>query len=303
MKRIYLAGSGGMLGKALYEEWSTNSHVRCTDIDVNEPWLDYLDFRDFSAYRDEVRAHDTEVLVHVGAHTSLEFCELNPDEAYSTNVMAVENAVNIANELDIPVIYIGTAGVFDGAKDEYDDWDDPNPLGVYARSKWAGEVFVAQNARRHLICRAGWMMGGGPQKDKKFVQKMMAQIRSGASELRVVNDRLGTPTYTRDFAKNLRLLLDSQHWGLYNMVCQGMTSRLEVAGAIVDILGLTQDVRVVPVDSEHFAREYFAPRPACERLRNRKLELRGLSIMPSWRDSLEHYLLTDYSGYLDSVPA
>ncbi len=70
-----------------------------------------------------------------------------------TNATAVENAVYIANELDIPLLYISTAGIFDGEQEAYDDWDAPNPLGVYARAKWAGEVFVQQNARRYLVCR------------------------------------------------------------------------------------------------------------------------------------------------------
>ena len=118
--------------------------------------------------------------------------------------LAVENAVYIANELDIPLLYISTAGIFDGRQDVYDDWDAPNPLGVYARAKWAGEEFVKQNARRYLVCRAGWMMGGGPRKDKKFIQKLMQQLRDGATELNVVDDKLGTPTYTRDFAHNVR---------------------------------------------------------------------------------------------------
>ena len=182
--------------------------LRCTDIDVNEDWLDYLDFRDLDAYREDVLAFAPDYLFHLGALTDLEYCETHPDEAYATNALAVENAVYIANELDIPLLYIGTAGIFDGEQELYDDWDAPNPLGAYARAKWAGEEFVRQNARRYLICRAGWMMGGGPRKDKKFIQKLMRQLHDGSTELNVVDDKLGTPTYTRDFAHNVRLLLE-----------------------------------------------------------------------------------------------
>ena len=212
--------------------------------------------------------------------------------------MAVENAVYIANELDIPLLYIGTAGIFDGRQEVYDDWDAPNPLGAYARAKWAGEQFVVQNARRYLICRAGWMMGGGPSKDKKFIQKLMAQLRDGATELRVVDDKLGTPTYTRDFAHNVRVLLEQEYWGLYNMVCQGMTGRLEVAEALVAELGLSDSVTVRAVSSDYFAATYFAPRPDCERLLNRKLALRGLDLMRPWREALSDYLRADYAEYL-----
>ena len=264
-----------MLGRAFYEEFGGSTRLKCTDIDLNEDWLEYLDFRDFDAYRRDVREFEPDYLFHLGALTDLEYCETHPEDAYATNTMAVENAVYIANELDIPMLYIGTAGIFDGRQEVYDDWDAPNPLGAYARAKWAGEEFVVQNARRYLICRAGWMMGGGPSKDKKFIQKLMVQLRDGATELCVVDDKLGTPTYTRDFAHNVRALLGREYWGLYNMVCQGMTGRLEVAEALVAELGLTDSVTVRAVGSDYFADTYFAPRPDCERLLNRKLFAEG----------------------------
>lgn len=298
MKRVYIAGAGGMLGAAFHEEFSGHIELRCTDIDVNEEWLTYLDFRDFDRYREDVRSFSPDFLFHLGALTDLEYCETHPDDAYATNAMSVENAVYIANELDIPLLYIGTAGIFDGKQDVYDDWDIPNPLGAYARAKWAGEQYVLMNARRYLICRAGWMMGGGPRKDKKFVQKLISQIRDGAIELFVVDDKLGTPTYTRDFAHNVRLLAEREYWGLYNMVCPGMTGRVEVARAIVDELGLSEKIVVREVGSEHFAKTYFAPRPDCERLINRKLGLRGMDSMRPWRVALAEYLQMDYTGYL-----
>jgi dTDP-4-dehydrorhamnose reductase len=296
--RTYIAGCGGMLGRAFFERFSGHSDLRCTDIDVNEEWLEYLDFRDHDAYRADVHAFAPDCLMHLGALTDLEYCEHHPEEAYATNATSVENAVYIATELDIPLIYISTAGIFDGHQDQYDDWDRPNPLGAYARAKWAGEEFVKQNARTYLVCRAGWMMGGGPGKDKKFVQKLMQQLRDGRDELHVVDDKLGTPTYTRDFAENVRLLLDKRLWGLYNMVCQGATSRIEVAHALVDELGLREEVTVTPVSSDYFASTYFAPRPDCERLINRKLALRGLNVMRPWREALTEYLRVDYAGYL-----
>jgi dTDP-4-dehydrorhamnose reductase len=300
MSRVYIAGCGGMLGRAFYEEFSSRAESRCTDIDVNEEWLDYLDFRDLDAYRTDVRDFAPDLLFHLGALTDLEYCETHPDDAYTTNALAAENAVFIANELDIPVLYIGTAGIFDGRQERYDDWDAPNPLGAYARAKWAGERFVQQHARRSLICRAGWMMGGGPTKDKKFIQKLMRQVHDGRTQLDVVDDKLGTPTYTRDFARNVRLLLEKELWGLYNMVCQGETSRLDVARELVSQLDLEASISVNPVDSAHFAATYFAPRPDCERLVNRKLALRGLDVMRPWQDALREYLSSDYEGYLGS---
>lgn len=298
--RIYIAGAGGMLGSAFWRVFQEGHELLCTDIDVNEEWLSFLDFRDFQAYRAQVLDFRPDYLFHLGAHTDLEYCEREPEDAYRTNTMAVENAVHIANELDIPLLYISTAGIFDGAKDCYDDWDAPNPISHYARSKYAGERYVVERARRHLVCRAGWMMGGGPKKDKKFVQKIMKQLRAGARDLYVVDDKNGTPTYTMDFAANVKVLLKSEFWGLYNMVCGGLSSRLEVAEEMVRTLGLQETVRVNRVTSDHFRAEYFAARPASERLLNRKLALRGMDTMRSWRQALEEYLGEAYEGYLES---
>jgi dTDP-4-dehydrorhamnose reductase len=302
-KRIYMAGAGGMLGEGFRDVLGDRHELRCTDKDANADWLSFLDFRNFDAYREDVEAFAPDYLFHLGAHTDLEYCELNPDDTYATNTLAVENAVHIANELDIPLLYISTAGIYDGLKETYDDWDLPNPLGHYARSKYMGERFVAENCRRHLVCRAGWMMGGGPAKDKKFIQKLMAQLKSGATELFIVDDKLGTPTYTIDFARNAELLLSTGFWGVYNMVCAGVTGRLEVARYLIQALGLEGEVKINAVSSEHFAAEYFAARPASERLLTTKLDLRGLNVMRDWRICLDEYLAERYAGYLDGAVA
>lgn len=298
-KKIYMACVGGMLGEAFYEQFKKDYKLKCTDIDVNEKWLSYLDFRDYEKYRKDVKSFSPDYLFHIGAYTSLEYCEQNPDDTYLTNTIAVENAVYIANELDIPILYISTAGIFDGSKDTFDDWDQPNPLGHYARSKYAGEIFVTQNCKQHLVCRAGWMMGAGPKKDKKFIQKIMAQIKEGKKELFVVNDKLGTPTYTHDFAKNVKLLIEKEYWGLYNMVCEGITGRFEVAQEMVKLLGLENKIKITAVPSDYFKEIYFAARPASERLIDKKLDLRGVNIMRDWRVCLKEYISDYYKGYLD----
>ena len=210
----------------------------------------------------------------------------------------MEYAVELSNELDIPLLYISTAGIFDGSKETFDDWDLPNPLGIYARSKYVGEKFVQTYARKHLILRAGWMMGGGEAKDKKFIFKIMKQLKSGSKELHIVNDRDGTPTYTYDFAKNTELLINEKKFGLYNMVCGGLTSRMEVCEELLNILGLQREVRLVEVNSNYFQEEYFAERPLSERLINRRLGLEGLDVMRDWRICLREYVRHYFSDYL-----
>ena len=298
-KKIYIAGCGGMLGEAFYRQFKDDYTLKCTDKDVNDSWLSYLDFRDFEAYKNDVIDFKPDYLFHLGAYTDLEFCELNADETYNTNTLAVENAVYIANSLDIPLLYISTAGIFDGKKEFYDDWDQPNPLGVYARAKYMGERFVVENAKRYLVCRAGWMMGAGPKKDKKFIQKLMKQLKEGKKELFIVDDKEGTPTFTHDFAKNVKALIQKEYWGLYNMVCGGQTSRYEVAYELLKILGLTDTVKLTAVSSDYFKATYFAERPPCERLVNRKLIIRNINLMRDWKVALEEYITTYYKGYLE----
>jgi len=298
-KKIYIAGCGGMLGEAFYTQFNSEFEIKCTDKDVNDNWLSFLDFRDFYAYKKDVEAFHPDYLFHLGAYTDLEFCEQNEVETFLTNTLGVENAVYLANTFDIPLLYISTAGIFDGKKEFYDDWDMPNPLGVYARSKYMGERFVVENAKRFLVCRAGWMMGSGPSKDKKFIQKLMKQLKDGKKELFVVNDKDGTPTYTQDFAKTVKELIQNEYWGLYNCVCEGQTSRLEVAQELINILSKEEEIKINIVNSEYFKEEYYAERPASERLLTRKLQLRGVNKMRDWKISLREYIENYYKGYLD----
>jgi dTDP-4-dehydrorhamnose reductase len=299
IKKIYIAGCGGMLGDAFYKQFINNYELKCTDIDVNEDWLSYLDFRYFKKYRDDVIDFKPDYLYHLGAFTDLEYCELHSKETYETNTRSVEHGVKIANELNIPILFISTAGIFNGKKNIYDENDTPDPMGHYAKSKYLGELFVQENARKYLICRAGWMMGGGPKKDKKFVQKIINQLNLGSNQLFIVNDKLGTPTYTHDFARNVKLLIEKGKTGLYNMACKGKTSRVEVACELINLLRLNGSVKISEVSSDYFQKEYFAPRPASERLINARLQKESLDVMKGWKTSLSEYISESYSDYIN----
>ncbi len=297
MKKIYMAGVGGMLGEAFYKQFKESYKLKCSDIDVNEEWLSYLDFRDEQNYRKEVLEFNPDFLFHIGAYTDLEYCELHQKDTYETNTKSVEYAVSISNDLNIPLLYVSTAGIFDGNKDVYNETDQPNPLGHYARSKYEGEVYVQENSNDFIICRAGWMMGGGEKKDKKFIQKIIKQIKSGKKILHIVDDKDGTPTYTHDFANNCKALLESQHRGLFNMVCDGLTSRHEVACELISLLDLEGQVSIEKVSSDYFKEEYFAERPACERLVNKRLNDLGINTMRDWKVALRDCLNEYYPEY------
>ena len=204
-KRIYIAGCGGMLGDAFYKEFNKDYTLRCSDINTEEDWISYLDFRDYELYRKDVIEFSPDYLFHLGAFTDLEYCEKNPLDTYSTNTKSVENATSISNELKIPLLFISTAGIFNGKKELYNDWDKPDPIGHYAKSKYLSEIYIKKNSHNYLICRAGWMMGGGPSKDKKFINKIMKQIKEGKRELFIVNDN-GSIFFDKPYIFSIRRL-------------------------------------------------------------------------------------------------
>jgi len=297
--RVYIAGCGGMLGESVYQKFSSIARVKATDIDLNESWLSYADVRDYKQVLNSITEFNPDVIINLAAITDLELCEEEQENAWLTNALGTENLGLIANKLDVSYVYVSTAGVFDGKKDVYTDFDEPNPLGCYARSKYYGEVFARQYVRKHFVLRAGWMMGGGYNKDKKFINKIYKQILEGRCRLNVVDDKFGAPTYTPDFALGIQRLLESDLYGLYNQVCGGSCSRDEVAVEFIHLLGLSEEIVVKRVSSDYFKDEYFAPRPRSERLVNIKLNARGLNVMRDWKTCLKEYavlFINDLSG-------
>ncbi len=281
-----------MLGKSFYQkavEKYGKGNVMATDIDLNETWLTKLDVRDIKEYESIIQSWKPSTIFHLAALTDLEYCEKNTNETWATNALGPENAAILCRKYDILLIYISTAGIFGGEKDEYADFDTPNPLSYYAKSKYHGEQFVEKYLSRYFIFRAGWMMGGGIQKDKKFINKIYKQIKGGAKELFVVDDKLGTPTYTVDFASSILKVVDTDYFGLYNQVCEGSCSRFDVAEEFIKLLGLQDTVKVTRVGSDYFKQEYFAPRPASEKLVNVKLTMRGINYMRDWQVCLAEY--------------
>lgn len=129
---------------------------------------------------------------------------------------------------------------------------------------------------------------GGEEKDKKFVKKILNQLKNGVSELNVVNDKLGTPTYTHDFINNMIPIIDKKYYGLYNQVCKGSCSRYDVATEMIKLLKLNIPVNLV--DSDFFKKEYWAPRPYSEKLINLKLDQRKMDNMRNWKICLKEYM-------------
>jgi dTDP-4-dehydrorhamnose reductase len=292
--RVLITGAAGMLGSAVYPAMVAAGHdVVATDLEPREVAglpMDRLDVRVYSQVADGIARSKADVVLHLAAETDLETCEADPDHAFRTNTLGTQNAAVACQARDLTLVYISTAGVFDGMKEDgpYDEFDAPDPINVYGRSKYEGELLVLRLVRKHFVIRAGWMVGG-VERDHKFVAKVIDQLRAGATTIRAVTDKLGTPTYTEDFARNMLELIETPYYGRYHMACLGEGTRYDVAQAIVEFYGL-DGVDVVPVTSDVFADEYPAPRPRSEMMRNYMLELRDMNRMRPWREALGEYL-------------
>lgn len=294
-ERVLITGAGGMLGNAVFPYFSSRfGSVTATDRDVNESWLEHLDVRDTQRLRRTFESLKPTIVLHLAACTDLEFCEVHADVARETNAESTREVAQLCEEHGATLVYISTAGVFDGTKEGfYTEQDQPRPIMVYGQTKYDGELLAARHCSRHFVVRAGWMVGGGAAKDHKFVHHILGQIVSGSKKIHAVNDRFGTPTYTHDFALNLFKLLDSKRYGTYHMVCEGAGTRYDVAKAILDISG-HDDIDLVSVDSSFFAGNYFAPRPVSEMMTNENLRALGINVMRPWRDALQDYITREF---------
>jgi dTDP-4-dehydrorhamnose reductase len=276
---ILATGAKGMLGSYLHTAYGADE-ILVTDVDQ-------LDIRDRAQIEASFVQHRPTHVFHFAAETDVDRCEKDPDHAYRSNVIGTLNVALACQKLDIVMVYVSTAGVFGGIEkaEPYTEFDTPAPVSVYARTKLDGEHVVRDLLRRYFIVRDGWMMGGGPEKDHKFVGKVAQAILS-LYEVSAVADKFGSPTYAKQFVANLRLLVESETYGLYHCVNGGMCSRYEMAVEMTHILG--RSTKVVPVTSAHFPLP--APRPRSEAARNYKLDLLGLNKMSDWRDALRDYL-------------
>ncbi len=285
--KILVTGAGGMLGSAVIPALQSCGHdVVATDLAFKYAKLDVRSQRDVEWWMKEIRP---DIVAHLAAETSLEVCETDPDHAWLTNAIGTRNIALACRRTETAIAYISSAGVFDGTKDEaYTEFDTPNPINVYGASKYEGEKIIRQLVPNAYIIRAGWMMGGWNGKDHKFVHHMMSQIEAGEPTLYAVDDKFGSPTYAPDFADRFESLIQSENFGTYHMASGGSCSRFDVAEAIAAISGA--NVEVKPISSDHFATEFFAPRPRSEVMRNYVMDLEGSNTMRPWRDALEDYL-------------
>jgi dTDP-4-dehydrorhamnose reductase len=286
-QKMLVTGASGMVGAyvtGVFSDWD----VALTNLSGDHV---HLDIRDPKSVRFSVESLRPDVVLHLAAATDVDRCEQDPEWAFHVNAIGTQNVALACQAFSIPLVYISTAAVFPGDKPEpYNEFDFPKPANVYGHSKLEGEHLVSGSCPRYYIVRSGWMIGGGAQKDKKFVGKIARLIAEGRRELQAVDDKIGSPTYAKDFLEGIKALIATNHYGLYHLVNRGSASRYQIALLVRAALGAT-DVSIVPVSSASFPLP--APRGHSESLRNLKLELLGLDRMRKWEDALTDYVTSE----------
>lgn len=274
--RILVTGAAGMLGHALVpvlEEDHAVVGLAREDCDLCEEDAVWEVFWD----------QKPDMVFHLAAFTNVDGCELDPEKAKAWNELATHNVAKAAKRIGAAILYTSTDYVFDGrATSPYPEDAQTNPLSVYGKTKLMGEEHVRAIVDRHFIVRTSWLFGYG---GTNFVSTIL-RLADGKSELRIVDDQRGSPTYTRHLAQKLAELAMTREYGTYHVTARGNCTWYEFARKIVDLSGL-QGIRVVPIPTSECGRP--APRPAYSVLANRRLGSLGIGLPPHWEEGLKSY--------------
>jgi dTDP-4-dehydrorhamnose reductase len=274
--RIFLTGAHGQLGKACQAQFAGNEMFLAD--------MDTCDITDARSCQEALSTFSPEVIIHAAAYTNVKQAEVDPDICYRVNLDGTYNLARYAQTHGCQFVYISTDFVFGGdARVPYRESDPVNPGSVYARSKLAGELVVRDLVARHFILRTAWLYGEG----KNFVRTILA-LAEKHTELPVVADQHGTPTYAPDLAGYIACVLERGAPGLYHATNEGSATWASFAQEILAIKGLANTV--VPITTADAAQRFSDPteRPAYSVLDKHKLK--QLTSIRPWTEALRDYL-------------
>jgi dTDP-4-dehydrorhamnose reductase len=276
--RVLITGAKGQLGRALLEQFK---HSAVLPADLPE-----CDVTDRACVTQTVAAFKPDLVIHAAAMTDVDGCARDPDAAYRANALGTQYVALACQHVSCAMVYISTNEVFDGAKPEpYLEFDAPNPINTYARSKLAGENLVRDLLVRFYIVRTAWLYGQG---GNHFVRKII-QRADEAGQLDVVTDEVGSPTYADDLAHAIHQLIQTDVYGVYHFVNEGVASRFDFACEILRRAGRGH-VRVEPIKLADYPRP--STPPPYTPLRNFCGAAQGISFRP-WQDALAEYIASN----------
>ena len=286
MKKILVTGCNGQLGRAIRKEYAA-SDVEFINTDVVEgEGVVSLDITDVDAVLKLVRAEKPDVIINCAAHTNVDKCEEQWDLAYKINAIGPRNLSIAATEADAKMIHVSTDYVFEGnGTRPYTEFDAPNPVSAYGKTKLEGENFVKEFAKKHFILRTAWLYGDG----MNFVKTMLA-LAENHDELNVVCDQVGTPTSAVELAKMIHYLEGTENYGTFHATCEGDTNWADFAEAIFKRAG--KNVKVNHVTSKQYKEmnPASANRPAYSILEDYMIKLTSDFVMADWQDALDVYM-------------
>lgn len=279
--KVLVTGANGQLGFDCVNELNKRGHT-AVDVDIAE-----MDITDGASVAGVMRKVSPDAVIHCAAWTAVDAAEAeeNKQKVYAVNVKGTENIALQCKELNCKMIYVSTDYVFDGSGCEPWQADCKNfsPLGWYGETKLEGELTVSNLLTKYFIVRTAWAFG---EHGNNFV-KTMIKLGKSQNEIRVVNDQIGTPTYTFDLARLLVDMLESDRYGYYHATNEGgYISWADFAKEIFRVVGLK--TKVIPVTTEEYGSK--ALRPKNSRLDKSKLVQNGFSRLPVWEISLKAYL-------------
>lgn len=275
--RILVTGVKGQLGHDVMNELAKRGHTGI-GVDVEE-----MDITDAKKVNEVIRASEVEAVIHCAAYTAVDAAEDQVELCRKINAEGTENIAKVCKELDIKMMYISTDYVFDGEGTRpWEPDDERHPLNVYGLTKYEGELAVEKYLDKFFTIRIAWVFGVN---GKNFI-KTMLKLSETHDELNVVDDQIGSPTYTYDLAVLLVDMIETEKYGRYHATNEGLCSWYEFACEIFRQAGM--DVKVTPVDSSSFPAK--AKRPFNSRMSKEKLTENGFSRLPSWQDALGRYL-------------
>jgi dTDP-4-dehydrorhamnose reductase len=281
-----VTGCNGQLGRAIRKEYA-DDEVEFINTDVVEgDGVLSLDITDVDAVLKMVRETKPDVIINCAAHTNVDKCEELWDLAYKINAIGPRNLSIAATEQNAKMIHVSTDYVFEGnGTVPYTEFDDPNPVSAYGKTKLEGERFVKQFAAKHFILRTAWLYGDG----KNFVKTMLA-LSENHDEISVVCDQKGSPTSAVELAKMIHYLEPTDNYGLFHATCEGDTNWADFTEEIFRKAG--KSTKVNHVTSEQYAKmnPASAKRPAYSILENYMIKLTSDYRMADWHDALDVYL-------------
>jgi dTDP-4-dehydrorhamnose reductase len=281
MKALVL-GAEGTLGRALCDFLPSSDGGAW---EVEALGRSQCDITDATAVLRTVRSAQPDAVFNSAAYTNVDRAEDEPDLAFRVNALGPENIALACKSMGVSLIHYSTDFVFDGKVDRaYDEFDAPTPLGVYARSKVAGEKLAAAASERVFIIRVGWLYGRG---GGNFPSTIARRLAAGET-IRADSERVGAPTWVRNVAEVSVALAYSEFFGLYHCTSTGETTWEEYARFLAKEMGLP-NAEVIGQSSASLP-SMKAPRPRRAVLDNRMLRLRGLDTMPDWRDAARAFV-------------